>query len=74
VLPGIFHKLKGILQIVDRSPAPPLLPVYLHFFAVGPVNKPVFVVNTARPVAGQIAFQGFGLSYPGEWVALDPGD
>ena len=26
----------------------------LHFFVVGPVDKPVFVVNTARPVAGQM--------------------
>jgi hypothetical protein len=42
-----------------------------HFFVVGPVDEPVFVVNTARPVAGQITFQGFRLSYPREWVALD---
>jgi hypothetical protein len=34
----------------------------------------MFVVNTARPVAGQIAFQRFRLSYSGEWVALDLGD
>src|SRR5208282_136449 len=43
----------------------------LHLFVVGPVHQPVFVVDAAGPVAGQITFQGFRLSYPGERVALD---
>src|ERR1700688_807405 len=43
----------------------------LHLFVVGPVHEPVFVVDAAGPVAGQVTFQGFRLAYPGERVALD---
>src|ERR1700722_9327904 len=43
----------------------------LHLFVVGPVNQPVLVVDAAGPVTGQIALQGFRLTYPGERVSLD---
>src|SRR5208337_4800672 len=43
----------------------------LHLFVVGAVHEPVFVVDAAGPVAGQVTLQGFRLTYPGERVALD---
>jgi hypothetical protein len=43
----------------------------LHFFGVGPVYEPVFVVYTAGPVTGQITFEGFRLAYTLKRVALD---
>src|SRR5438552_3163567 len=43
----------------------------LHLLVVGSVDQSVFVVDAAGPVAGQVTFQGFRLSYPGERVALD---
>ena len=43
----------------------------LHLLVIGAVHQSVFVVDAAGPVAGQVTFQGFRLSYPGEWVTLD---
>ncbi len=37
----------------------------------GPVDKSVFVVDAARPVAGEAVFEGFRLSGSGERVAHD---
>jgi hypothetical protein len=45
-----------------------------HLFVVGAVHEPMFVVDAAGPVAGQVTFQGFRLTYPGERVALDLAD
>ena len=43
----------------------------LHLLVVGPVYQPVLVIDSAGPVAGEVSFEGLGLAYPGERVALD---
>jgi hypothetical protein len=45
----------------------------LHLFVVGAVHEPMFVIDAAGPVAGQVTCQGFRLTYPGErgsrWIS-----
>src|SRR5258707_11213316 len=46
----------------------------LHFLRVCTVDQSVLVVDAARPVAGQVAFEGLGFAYALEGVALDLAD
>jgi hypothetical protein len=41
--------------------------VFLSYF----VNKPVFIIDSAAPVAAPVTFLWFRLSYPSEWVMVN---
>jgi hypothetical protein len=49
---GICHALKSIIVVV------PVALYDLTYIALYPVNEPVFIVNAATPVAGQVTPQG----------------